>query len=139
MLLSSCVVWRHRELEAFRARVPAAVTRHCSDSSGSASTTRSAWLVARGAPVVWEETGNPLTAGKRFDPRGLVDALAGAAEIALGADGACRRPVDPRTGGFAASAKLVTRYIRPAASLRLRANPWSTGDGLEHGLERGAG
>ncbi|MGN6799171.1 MAG: FAD-binding protein, partial [Gaiellaceae bacterium] len=42
------------------------------------------------------------------------------------------------TGGFAASPDLVTRYIEPAAPLRLRANPWSSGDGLSHGLERGA-
>ena len=32
----------------------------------------------------------------------------------------------------------MTRYIAPAASLRLRANPWSVGDGLEHALGRGA-
>src|SRR4029077_2088674 len=31
-----------------------------------------------------------------------------------------------------------TRYISPAAPLRLRANPWSTGDGLSFALERGA-
>ena len=34
--------------------------------------------------------------------------------------------------------ELVQRHIRPAAPLRLRANPWSTGDGLEHALLRGA-
>ncbi|MDX6475336.1 MAG: hypothetical protein QOH95_847, partial [Gaiellaceae bacterium] len=42
------------------------------------------------------------------------------------------------TGGFAASSELVTRQIRPAASLRLRANPWSEGDGLCFALDRGA-
>jgi hypothetical protein len=94
------------------------------------------WLVARGAPVVWEETGNPRTVGKRFDPRGLVDALAG--DVELGADGRADGPLILCTGGFAASAKLVTRYIAPAAQLRLRASLWSTGDGLERGLERGA-
>ena len=29
--------------------------------------------------------------------------------------------------------------MRPAGPLRLRANPWSAGEGLRHGLERGAG
>ena len=42
------------------------------------------------------------------------------------------------TGGFGGSPELVARYVEPAAPLRLRANPWSTGDGLEHGLTRGA-
>ena len=42
------------------------------------------------------------------------------------------------TGGFAASPELVARHIRPAAPLRLRGNPWSTGDGLEQALARGA-
>jgi succinate dehydrogenase/fumarate reductase flavoprotein subunit len=32
----------------------------------------------------------------------------------------------------------VTRYISPSAPLRLRANPWSAGDGLRFGVERGA-
>ena len=135
MLLSSCVVWRHRELEAFRDECPQgdeALQRLVWERFDDAI----AWLVARGAPVVWDETGNPRTVGKRFDPRGLVDALAG--EIALGADGRVDGPLILCTGGFAASAELVTRFVRPAASLRLRANPWSAGDGLEAGLERGA-
>ena len=135
MLLSSCVIWRHRELEAFRDECPQgdeALQRLVWERLDDAM----AWLVARGAPVVWDETGNPRTVGKRFDPRGLVDALAG--EIALGADGRVDGPLILCTGGFAASAELVTRFIRPAAPLRLRANPWSVGDGLEAGLERGA-
>ena len=135
MLLSSCVVWRHRELEAFRDECPhgdEALQRLVWERLDDAI----AWLVAQGAPVVWDETGNPRTVGKRFDPRGLVDALAG--EIALGADGRVDGPLILCTGGFAASAELVTRFVRPAASLRLRANPWSAGDGLEAGLERGA-
>ncbi len=43
-----------------------------------------AWLESRGAPVVWQQTGNPLTVGKRFDPRGLVEALAGDVELRRG-------------------------------------------------------
>ena len=42
------------------------------------------------------------------------------------------------TGGFAASSELVSRFIRPADPLRLRANPWSSGDGLTYALDRGA-
>jgi fumarate reductase flavoprotein subunit len=47
-------------------------------------------------------------------------------------------PLVLATGGFGGSPELVARYVRPAAPLRLRANPWSTGDGLVHALERGA-
>ena len=42
------------------------------------------------------------------------------------------------TGGFQGDPELVERYVRPAAPLRLRANPWSAGDGLRIGLEHGA-
>jgi succinate dehydrogenase/fumarate reductase flavoprotein subunit len=135
MLLSSCVVWRHRELGDFRAECPGGderlqrlVHERLDDAIG--------WLVSRGAPVVWEETGNPRTTGKRFDPRGLVEALAG--DVELGADGcAGDGPLVLCTGGFAASSELVTRFVRPAAALRLRANPWSEGDGLRFAVDRG--
>jgi fumarate reductase flavoprotein subunit len=135
MLLSSCVVFRHREFAAFRAECPGGdetlqrlVWERLDDAVE--------WLVARGAPVVWEETGNPRTVGKRFDPRGVVNALAG--EVVLGADGRVDGPLILCTGGFAASSELVARYVEPAAPLRLRANAWSSGDGLLLGLERGA-
>jgi len=136
MLLSSCVVWRHREWEDFRRECPGGDERlqriiweRLDDAIG--------WLESRGAPVVWHETGNPLTVGKRFDPRGIVDALAG--QVELGVDGCVDDAKILCTGGFAASSELVTRYIRPAASLRLRAAPWSDGDGLCFALDRGAG
>jgi len=135
MLLSSCVVFRHREFEAFREECPdgdEVLQRLVWDRLDAAIE----WLVARGAPVVWEETGNPRTVGKRFDPRGVVDALA--RDVVFGADVRVGGPVILCTGGFAASDELVTRYIEPASRLRLRANPWSAGDGLMHGLERGA-
>jgi fumarate reductase flavoprotein subunit len=134
MLLSSCVVWRHRDFQEFRSECPGGderlqrlVWERLDDAI--------AWLVARGAPVVWEETGNPRTVGKRFDPRGLVEALGGDVETSV--DGCVEPPVILCTGGFAGSSELVTRFIRPAASLRLRANPWSTGDGLCFALDRG--
>jgi len=135
MLLSSCVVWRHRDFDAFRAECPGGderlqrlVWERLDDAIG--------WLVARGAPVVWEETGNPRTVGKRFEPAGLVAALAGDAE--LGADGCVDGPLILCTGGFGGSAELVERFVAPAAPLRLRANPWSAGDGLRLAVGRGA-
>ena len=135
MLLSSCVVFRHRELAAFREECPGGdetlqrlVWERLDDAI--------AWLVARGAPVVWEETGNQRTVGKRFDPRGVVGALAG--DVVLGADGRVDGPLILCTGGFGASPELVTEHIAPAAPLRLRANAWSAGDGLVLGLDRGA-
>jgi succinate dehydrogenase/fumarate reductase flavoprotein subunit len=135
MLLSSCVVWRHREWEDFRRECPGGderLQRVVWERLDEAIV----WLESRGAPVVWEETGNPLTIGKRFDPKGIAEALAG--DVELQADGCVDDVTILCTGGFAASSELVTRYIQPAASLRLRANPWSEGDGLCFALDRGA-
>jgi fumarate reductase flavoprotein subunit len=136
MLLSSCVVWRHRELDEFRRECPGGderLQRLVWERLDEAIE----WLAARGAPVVWNETGNPRTVGKRFDPPGLVRALAG--EVALGADGRDGDgPLVLCTGGFSASSELVAEHIRPAASLRLRATPWVEGDGLRFALRRGA-
>jgi fumarate reductase flavoprotein subunit len=42
------------------------------------------------------------------------------------------------TGGFQGDPALVERFVQPAAQLRLRANPWSSGDGLKLALDRGA-
>ena len=142
MLLSSCVVWRHREWEEFRAECPTgdpALQRTVWEQLDDAI----AWLESLGAPVVWSETGNPKTVGKRFDPAGLTDALVRAAG---GASYTCtrlhRRDVDGATilatGGFQGDPALVAEYIRPAGALRLRANPWSAGDGLRHALARDA-
>jgi succinate dehydrogenase/fumarate reductase flavoprotein subunit len=138
MLLSSGVVWRHREWDDFR--------RECPD--GDEGLQRLVWerlddaiewLRSLDAPVAREETGNPLTAGKRFEPAGLVAVLAAAAgAVELGSAEIGDGPAILCTGGFAASPGLVARYIAPAAPLRLRANPWSSGDGLELALARGA-
>jgi succinate dehydrogenase/fumarate reductase flavoprotein subunit len=135
MLLSSCVVWRPREWDDFRRECPGGderLQRVIWERLDDAL----AWLESRGAPVVWPETGNPLTVGKRFDPRGIAEALAG--DVELQADGCADDVTILCTGGFAASSDLVTRYIQPAASLRLRASPWSEGDGLCFALDRGA-
>ena len=142
MRLSSCVIWRHREWEEFRAeclggdeRLQRLVWERLDEALD--------WLVSLGAEVVWEETGNPLTIGKRFDPEQLTEVLARAAgDIRLGRT-LSDEPGDDGVlvaamGGFQGNAELVAQHIAPAARLRLRANPWSAGDGLQLGLERGA-
>jgi succinate dehydrogenase/fumarate reductase flavoprotein subunit len=135
MLLSSGVVFRHRSFDDFRAECPGG-DEHLQRLVWERLDEAIEWLVGRGAPVVWEETGNPRTVGKRFDPRGVVAALAD--EVERGVDGCVEGPLLLCSGGFAASSELVTRFVRPAASLRLRGNPWSAGDGLRHALARGA-
>jgi fumarate reductase flavoprotein subunit len=139
MLLSSCVIWRHTSWEDFRHECPGGderlqrlVWERLDDALE--------WLESLGVPVVWPETGNPKTTGKRFEPRGLTEALvARAGTIELQSDGCGGEQTILCTGGFGASFELVTQYIAPAASLRLRASPWSEGDGLRFGLDRGAG
>ncbi len=141
-LLSSGLVWRYRDWERFRAECP----------RGDPGLQRLvwerldgdlAWLESLGAPVLARGTGNPLTTGVGFDPSGLVRALAAhVGEIHLG-DAVDRLPEDVpvvlATGGFQGDRALVRRHVTPEAdALVLRANPWSTGDGLRLGLERGA-
>jgi len=144
MLLSSCVIWRHREWEDFRRECPGGderLQRLVWERLDEAIE----WLVSLGAMPVWDETGNSRTVGKRLDPKQLVETLlrGGPNEYSLGCEGIFIRsePTEPlvlATGGFSASSELVTRYISPAAPLRLRANPWSTGDGLLYALDMGA-
>src|SRR5262249_36152131 len=134
MLLSSCVVWRYRTLEDFRHECAGGdetlqrlIVDRLDDALG--------WLESLGAPVVRGETGNPGTVGTRFDPAGLTDALVRAAgDVRLGET--IDRPLVLATGGFAGDHELVTRYITPQP-LALRANPWSSGDGLRAGLAAG--
>jgi hypothetical protein len=131
MLLSSCVVWRHRTLELAREECPTgdpALQRLVVEELDEGLT----WLEALGAPVVSKDTGNPRTTGWRFDPRGLTEVLVRAAgDVRLRSpfrSGA--RPLVLATGGFA------VRMARERA-LALRANPWSEGDGLDEGIARG--
>jgi fumarate reductase flavoprotein subunit len=139
MLLSSCVIWRFRSLEDFREECPGgdpALQQQVIERLDDAL----AWLRSLGAPVVWEETGNPRTAGLRFDPRGLAEALVRTAgvEPTLRCAELPEGPLLLATGGFQGSSALVERYVRPTAPLRLRANRWSSGDGLEHARAREA-
>ena len=139
MLLSSCVVWRYRDLDAFRAECPGGdpvVQRQVIERLDEGI----AWLRSLGAEVVWEETGNERTVGVRFDPRSLTDVLVRAAgDVRLGTRG----PDDAEqlllaTGGFQGNRALVREHIAPGGELLVRANHWSEGDGLRLALERGA-
>jgi succinate dehydrogenase/fumarate reductase flavoprotein subunit len=155
MLLSSGVVWRYRSFEEFRAQCPTGderLQRLVFDRLDEGVE----WLESLGAPVLERETGNPLTKGVRFDTAGLTDALVRAAgEVRFeqpvtvtvtvtGTDTVTVTgtntggPLVLATGGFQGDPGLVERYVKPAAPLRLRANPWSSGDGLKLALARGA-
>jgi NAD(P)-binding Rossmann-like domain len=133
MLLSSCVVWRHVEWERFRAECPGGdeplqrlLWERLDDALG--------WLESLGAEPVWRDTENPLTTGRRYEPRELTQLLGAAAgeielETPLPED--AEPPVLLATGGFAG------RLARERGLL-LRANPWSDGDGLDFATARGA-
>src|SRR4051794_7029868 len=130
MLLSSCVVWRHLRFEDFR--------RDCPDGDEPLQRLiwerlddALEWLVSLGAEPVWEDTENPLTTGKRFDPKALTALLARDVEL----DTPLRDDVDDPLvlccGGFG-------RRLAEERGLMLRANPWSEGAALDHALPRGA-
>jgi succinate dehydrogenase/fumarate reductase flavoprotein subunit len=139
MLLSSCVVWRYRDLAAFRNECPGGdpeLQRQVIERLDEGI----AWLRSLGARVVWEVTGNPRTVGLRFDPRSLTAVLARAAgEPRLrepAPDGA--EPILLATGGFQGDGALVHEHIAPGGELLVRANRWSAGDGLRVAVARGA-
>lgn len=142
MVLSSCVVWRYRDWNRFRAECPGGdpeLQRVVWEGLDEALE----WLRRLGPPVVARDTGNALTIGVRFEPHGLTETLvrrAGAIRLREPltelTDGV---PVVLATGGFQGDRELVrTRITSEAESLVLRANPWSTGDGLRLALDRGA-
>jgi hypothetical protein len=130
MLLSSCVVWRHLEWDGFRAECPAGDERlqrliweRLDDGLG--------WLESLGAEPVWRDTENPLTTGRRYDPRALTKLLADDVELATPLPDDAEPPLLLSTGGFPG------RLARDRGLL-LRANPWSEGDGLDFAVARGA-
>jgi predicted oxidoreductase len=90
--------------------------------------------------VLAGETANPLTAGWRFDTARMTEALVRAAgAVELGASAGERDgPLILATGGFQGDRELVERYVAPAGRLPVRANPWSSGDGLRLATARGA-
>jgi hypothetical protein len=133
MLLSSCVVWRHLEWQRFRAEC------HGGDErlqrliwerlDGSLD-----WLESLGAEPLWRETENPLTTGRRYDPRALTRLLreaAGEVELETPLPAAAEAPLVVATGGYPG------RLARERGLL-LRANPWSEGDALDFATARGA-
>jgi len=130
MLLSSCVIWRHVEWERFRAECPGGdeelqrlIWERLDDSLG--------WLESLGAEPVWRDTENPLTTGRRYDPRSLTRLLARDVELETPLPDDVEPPLLLATGGF------PVRLARERGLL-LRANPWSEGDGLDFALARGA-
>jgi len=141
MLLSSGFVWRHESFDRFRSECPdgdEALQRVVFDHLDDAVS----WLESLGAPVVARETGNPRTRGARFDTEGLTRALVAAAgQVELGEplrELPREVPVVLATGGFQGDTDLLRSHITPeAAHLLLRANPWSSGDGLRLGLDAG--
>ena len=129
MLLSSGVVWRHRSAEDFRLECPAgdpALQRRIVEELDDALD----WLESLGVTPVARETRNPLTVGRRYDPRELTDALVRAAgDVRLEASFTEAQVL--ATGGFG------VRLARERGLL-VRAAPWSVGEGLDYGLGLGA-
>src|SRR5437763_1812757 len=131
MLLSSCVIWRHLEWDDFRRECPRGdegLQRLIWERLDDAL----AWLIALGADPVWEDTENPLTTGKRFDPRALTALLARDVELETALPVDVDGPVVLATGGFG-------KRLAAERGLLLRAYPWSEGDGLDFAVARRAG
>jgi hypothetical protein len=130
MLLSSCVVWRHLEWERFRAECPGGderLQRLIWERLDDALR----WLESLGVEPVWRDTENPLTTGRRYDPRALTRLLAGEVELETPLPEDAEAPLLLATGGF------PVRLARERGLL-LRASPWSEGDGLDFAVARGA-
>src|SRR5579875_1089165 len=130
MLLSSCVIWRHLEWERFREECPNGderLQRLIWERLDDALR----WLESLGAEPVWRDTENPLTTGRRYDPRALTELLARDVELGTPLPPDAEPPILLATGGFPG------RLARERGLL-LRANPWSEGDGLDFALARGA-
>jgi succinate dehydrogenase/fumarate reductase flavoprotein subunit len=130
MLLSSCVLWRHIEWTEFRRECPQGdpdLQRLLWERLDDAL----AWLESLGAEPVWQDTENPLTTGRRYDPRRLTALLARDVELDTPLPADAEPPLLLATGGFPG------RLARERGLL-LRANPWSGGDGLDFALARGA-
>jgi fumarate reductase flavoprotein subunit len=166
-IYSSGYVWSYKDLRTFRREASGGdivLQRLILEQLG----TSLGWLEHLGVPVLTRKTGNPLTAGVRLDPKRTVAALAdrivayggrillGTALAGLTQESGGRiagvRTASNRerstvgadavilaSGGFAGNPELVGRHIiRGPGRMRLRAHPWSTGDGFLAALEAGA-
>jgi len=132
MLLSSCVVWRHLRFEDFRhdcphgdERLQRLIWERLDESL--------AWLESTtGVRPLWEDTENPRTTGRRYDPGELTAALAReAGELRLEEAFPPAEQLILATGGF------PVRVARERGLL-VRSNAWSEGDGLDHARDLGA-
>jgi fumarate reductase flavoprotein subunit len=164
---SSGYVWSYKDLQTFRREAPGgdtALQRLVLVRLEAALD----WLEDRGVHVLARETGNPLTVGARLDPMQTVTTLAertaasgGRVLLCTALDGLVQgsegcivgvRAVSGQerrteradavilaSGGFAGNPELVGRHIiQGPGSMRLRAHPWSTGDGFLAALKAGA-
>jgi hypothetical protein len=131
MLLSSCVIWRHRRWDDFRAECPGG-DEHLQRLVWERLDDALAWLESLGAEPVRRDTENPRTTGRRFDPRALTELLG--RDLQLELESPLPESVEPplvlATGGFPG------RLARQKGLL-LRANPWSDGAGLDYACVRG--
>ena len=155
-------LWSYKDLQTFRREAPGGditLQRLILERLGPDLE----WLEGHGAAVLTRETGNPLTIGARLDLEQTVAALAdriaaagGRVLLGTALGGLVRDPeghiagvrgrrteradaVILASGGFAANPELVGRHIiRGPGRLRLRAHPWSTGDGFLAALRAGA-
>jgi fumarate reductase flavoprotein subunit len=130
MLLSSCVIWRHIDWDGFRAECPGGdevlqrlIWERLDDALD--------WLVSIGAEPVWEDTENPRTTGKRFDPHALTRLLAHDVELETPLPEDAGGPLVLATGGWG-------KALAEQLGLLLRANPWSDGGGIRYATARGA-
>lgn len=166
MFLSNGIVWTFANTDEVRSRMPDGdaalqdlLVSHLGDGL--------AWLEAQGVVLEPERTylkcGRGRAASGPQMTQALVDALrqrggqllggmalqqlstddgAVTGALAFGPEGPVQvsaRAVVLATGGFQGNAELLARYVSPhAASMYLRANPWSTGDGLLAALQAGA-
>ena len=164
-IYSSGYVWSYKDLQTFRQEAPGGddvLQRLILEGLEPGLE----WLGDHGVPALTRETGNPLTVGARLDPQRTVAALAdriaaSGGRILLGTalDGLARdtggriagvyavsggerraegaEAVILASGGFGGNPELVGRYII-RGRMRVRAHPWSTGEGFLAALEAGA-
>jgi succinate dehydrogenase/fumarate reductase flavoprotein subunit len=158
MALSNGIVWSFMRSEDVRARVPDG-DAGLQDLVVSQLPAGMDWLVSHGVQLEPRQEYFGYGHGRPASGPQMTDALCRAIEarggtlirnaglqqlllqdgvvngaLAFGSDGcieATARSVVLATGGFQGNADLLARYVTPQAQhLYLRANPWSTGDGL---------
>jgi succinate dehydrogenase/fumarate reductase flavoprotein subunit len=132
MRLSSGVVWRHLRFEDFRWECPDGDERlqrliwERLDESLD-------WLGSTtGLQPLEDDTENPRTTGRRYEPRQLTEALVRTAgEVRFG------QPFRPAERLVLATGGFPVRVARELG-LPVRSNPWSEGDGLDYARALGA-